>query len=403
VTLPDGKVAVFSGEFGPVQQVEVYDPETDDWETLPSSANKHLEIYPSFHLMPDGRLFYSGTRWNGGAGWGGATTALLDLETNTWSNVGNHVVGDRAEGMSVLLPEKEAGAEPWRVLVAGGYGSGNKQDTAEIIDLSLDSPSWQAIDDMNYPRNNANGVILPDGNVLFCTGIEGFKWNFDRIDTHEAELFDPATNEWSVMAPMSAPGQYHSVSILLPDGRVLKTGGQDGGPIVYDVEIYSPPYLFWGQRPSITSAPSNATPGQTISIDTPEASDIQMVSLVRFGSITHHTNADQRFLSLEFTQQDANTLKATLPSNGAAVPPGPYMLHVVDDCGVPSHSEFVVVGVAGACYADFNGDGALNILDFVDYQNAFTAGDLGADCDGDGSLTILDFICFQNAFTAGCA
>jgi hypothetical protein len=56
-----------------------------------------------------------------------------------------------------------------------------------------------------------------------------------------------------------------------------------------------------------------------------------------------------------------------------------------------------------ACGADFNGDGALNILDFVAFAQAFTAGELSADCDGDGVLVNpLDFVCFQRAFLAGC-
>ena len=54
------------------------------------------------------------------------------------------------------------------------------------------------------------------------------------------------------------------------------------------------------------------------------------------------------------------------------------------------------------CYADFDGDGNLTILDFVAYQIAFTSGDPNADCDGDGDLTILDFVCFQTAFQEGC-
>ncbi len=55
-----------------------------------------------------------------------------------------------------------------------------------------------------------------------------------------------------------------------------------------------------------------------------------------------------------------------------------------------------------SCYADFDGDGALTIFDFLGFQNAFDAGEDIADCDGDGSLTIFDFLCFQNAFDAGC-
>ncbi len=54
------------------------------------------------------------------------------------------------------------------------------------------------------------------------------------------------------------------------------------------------------------------------------------------------------------------------------------------------------------CYADFDGDGALTIFDFLAFQNAFDTGSMQADCDGDGALTLFDFLCFQNAFDAGC-
>ena len=51
---------------------------------------------------------------------------------------------------------------------------------------------------------------------------------------------------------------------------------------------------------------------------------------------------------------------------------------------------------------DCNGDGLLNILDFVCFQGAFQAGDPLADCDHNGVLNILDFVCFQQAFVAAC-
>ena len=54
------------------------------------------------------------------------------------------------------------------------------------------------------------------------------------------------------------------------------------------------------------------------------------------------------------------------------------------------------------CQADFNADGALDVLDFVSFQTAFVAGDDAADCDGDGELDIVDFICFQAVFQFGC-
>jgi len=53
------------------------------------------------------------------------------------------------------------------------------------------------------------------------------------------------------------------------------------------------------------------------------------------------------------------------------------------------------------CLADFNGDGSLNILDFVAFQAGFASMDPRADCNEDGSFNILDFVCFQGAFAAG--
>ncbi|OAB63228.1 hypothetical protein AY599_27275 [Leptolyngbya valderiana BDU 20041] len=55
------------------------------------------------------------------------------------------------------------------------------------------------------------------------------------------------------------------------------------------------------------------------------------------------------------------------------------------------------------CRADFDGDGVLDIFDFLAFQNAFASGDLAADFDGDGVLNIFDFLAFQNEFAAGCS
>jgi hypothetical protein len=54
------------------------------------------------------------------------------------------------------------------------------------------------------------------------------------------------------------------------------------------------------------------------------------------------------------------------------------------------------------CLADFNGDGDLNILDLVAFQNAFVMQDEDADVNGDGALNILDFVAFQGIFQTGC-
>lgn len=79
---------------------------------------------------------------------------------------------------------------------------------------------------------------------------------------------------------------------------------------------------------------------------------------------------------------------------------GMILLQVFDN----SVADFrmVILTPEGACEADVNGDGKLNILDFLAFQNAFTSGDASADCDGNGALNILDFLCFQGLFAEGC-
>jgi outer membrane protein assembly factor BamB len=54
------------------------------------------------------------------------------------------------------------------------------------------------------------------------------------------------------------------------------------------------------------------------------------------------------------------------------------------------------------CPADINGDGALNVLDFVAFQLAWQDHDPSADCNDDGSFDITDFVCYQVLYQAGC-
>ncbi len=61
-----------------------------------------------------------------------------------------------------------------------------------------------------------------------------------------------------------------------------------------------------------------------------------------------------------------------------------------------------ILGLAGGCRVDLDGDGELTFFDFLAFQNLFAAGDPIADFDGDGSFTFFDFLAFQNEFAAGC-
>jgi hypothetical protein len=155
------------------------------------------------------------------------------------------------------------------------------------------------------------------------------------------------TKTWTTMDREQIPRLYHSTALLLPDARVLVAGGgrqngrsQPDPADELNAEIFSPPYLFKGPRPVITSAPAVLPYGSTIPVVTPDAARIGSVSLIGLGAVTHTQNENQRFIPLTF-QVVAGALNVQTPLNGNLAPPGPYMLFLVDTTGVPSVAAMV--------------------------------------------------------------
>jgi hypothetical protein len=222
----------------------------------------------------------------------------------------------------------------------GGTVSGVATNTVEILDLSASTPSWQYTAPMSFARGWANSVLLADGTVLVVGGGTSGSYN-GPIST--PELYDPVAATWTQMAAQAAPRMYHSTAVLLPDGRVL-SAGQSKGSLARTGEIFSPPYLFAGPRPTITSAPASVGYNQQqFTITTPDFASIGRVALVKAGSATHSNNFDQRYVDLSFVSDGVSGLTATSPPDGNHAPPGWYMLFILSS-GVPSVASWVQVG-----------------------------------------------------------
>jgi hypothetical protein len=202
-----------------------------------------------------------------------------------------------------------------------------------------------------------DAVLLADGSVLAVGGgplrLGGEDAPIDRraVPVLPPERYDPGTGAWSVLAPGQRGRTYHSTALLLPDARVLVAGGDvelatqppPAGLVAHTAEVFSPPYLFLGPRPALASAPAHVGYASAFEVATPDAGGVGRVALVRLGSVTHSVNFDQRYVDLPFAAVGA-MLQVAGPAGPAQAPPGPYMLFLVSQQGVPSVAAMVQVG-----------------------------------------------------------
>jgi hypothetical protein len=331
VLLPSGRVLIMGGKPGPnenfVNQIEAYDPTTNTVSRLPASSDRWVGYYPRTFLLWNGQILKAGQ---------GMQTLRFDPSLNRWFVVGDMKGGDRKDGAAVLL----SGGQ--KVFTCGGKSKeGQIKASSEMIDMSAVDPQWRLVDPLTRARHNHNLVLLPDGTVL-CVGggNDPAHW---RSPVSLTELFDPGNETWTPMASQSTNRTYHSTAILLRDGRVISGGANTGEPEETTVEFYRPPYLFKGARPTISSvSPSRLHHGDICTISTPNATGVDRTVLLKPGTNTHSTNFDQRHVELDFLA-GSGQIRAQIPTNPALVPPGYYMLFILNGTGVPSVARFVHV------------------------------------------------------------
>ena len=262
--------------------------------------------------------------------------------------------GDEMNGNAVLFDVN-------KILASGGapeYQNSNATTASNVINISSgpgSQPTVTQTSPLNVARGFSNSVALPNGNV-FTVGGETYPIPFDdATSVMSPELWSPATGHWTVMASQAEPRNYHSVALLLPDGRVFSGGGGLCGSSCLtnhpDGQIWSPPYLFNADgspatRPTIVSAPASATTGQTISVTT--GGPVSSFDLMRYGEATHTVDNDQRRIPLAIKSASGNTYTVTIPSDPGVALPGPYMLFAINASGTPSVAATVMVSTAAA-------------------------------------------------------
>lgn len=332
-TLPDGRVLILSGKVTkPVfnHSVEIFSPVTNEVSLVPGFETLDLEElpYPNPYVMENGKVFVFGSET--GKMW------VMDVDNKQWISKGNA----GKQNASVVMYRTN------KILVTGG-GRNNKYSKkgAAIITIDGDNPTVTITNSMNKERFNHNLIVLPDGQVLAVGGTKVVdQVPPDKEATLATEVWNPDTGGWTLMASMKTPRPYHSSALLLPNGKVIIAGGGKSTTRKYpNYQLFSPPYLFKGQQPTISNASSTVGYNTGMTITTPDAANIAKVTLIRLGNNTHRFNFDQRYLELSFTK-GANQLNVTSPANANYAPPGYYMLFIINSQDVPSAAKIVKIG-----------------------------------------------------------
>jgi galactose oxidase len=393
--LGDGRIVVTGGDDS--AKTSIYQPSSDTWATGP--LMNIPRGYQASVTLSDGRVFAIGGSWSGGqggkhgevwsaaGGWqrltGAPVTPMLTNDAQGVYRADNHgwlfawsggtvlqagpsramnwygtagtgsttpagPRGDDGDAMTGNAVMYDAG----RILAAGGspnYQNSNATTNAYVITLAGSTATVRRVAPMANPRAFANSVVLPDGKVAVFGGQNYAVPLTDNTAVLSPEIWDPVTETFTTMAPALVPRTYHSVALLLPDGRVFTGGGglcASCGTNHLDAEIFTPPNLLNpdgtpASRPAITSAPTTAANGATITVATDRA--VTGFALIRFGSATHNLNTDQRRIALAPTAVTGG-YSLTVPADRGVAVPGYYMLFALDSQGVPSVARTIRVG-----------------------------------------------------------
>ncbi|SAL67382.1 oxidase [Caballeronia udeis] len=393
--LPNGDIFVTGGSSS--AKVSDFNPASGQW-----TSQKQMNIARAYHgsvTLSNGDVFVLGGSWNGGQGgksgetWSNSGWKENTVVTANWGDpdVTNDAAGIyRADNHMWLFADSNglvfhAGpsrAMQWigtagtgsmstsvnrgadndamtgnavmydvrKILAVGGapsYENAYATSNATLIDISSGAANTRTIAPMSYQRAFANSVALPSGEVVVVGGQTYPQPFSDDNAILTPEIWSPATETFRPLAAQAVPRTYHSIALLLPDGRVLSGGGGLCGGCSTNhtnVEILTPPYLLNpdgspASRPKILSAPTSASLGASISVSTDRT--VSAFALMRLSSVTHSLNNEQRRVPLSFSASRAGQYVLNIPGDSGVAVPGYYMLFALDANGVPSVSSTI--------------------------------------------------------------
>lgn len=395
--LADGRVMVTGGNSD--RKTSIFDPTTEEW-----SSGRDMTQGRGYHSMTtlsDGSVLSMGGSWSGGrrnkAGelwttnnqWeyksGLNATSLLTSDPQGIYRSDNHMwiftapngkvfhagpsrtsnwidtQGSGSVEIAVNRPDDEDGMngtavmyDVGKILVMGGgpnYTNGRAISSAFVFDLNNgDQVTIEQTGSMYAPRGYMNSVVLPSGEVVTIGGQTFLRAFSDADSVLSAEIWSPDTGEFRRLADMVVPRNYHSIALLLKDGRILTGGGGLCGGCSTnhpDVEIFTPPYLLNADgtdatRPVLSGVPNSVSPGESITVEM-DTNANHTFALVRTSAVTHSVNNDERRIPVQVSAQAGTQFTLDIHSNPAVLIPGSYYLFAMNAQGVPSEASTILV------------------------------------------------------------
>lgn len=389
--LEDGRVLFAGGTlqevYGPgCKKVKIFDPITGQWPYQPDLLD--FRWYPTLVPLYDGRLLVVGggglnnpirvktsevydpitgnSEWADTIQLGNEVSAvvplltgkvlmtfrppqLFDPSTKQWELASDFVQGNRLPNGDHC--DHEIVMRPDGSVVAVGYKSftpGQIGVNVERYDPLADK--WTLGSNLAPTRSRAKVVQLPDEKILVMGGYKEDpndptpvnNWGYMDI----TDMYDPVQDTWRRLSNMNWKREYHTIAILVPDGRVIAVGGEGepgNEPPKSIIEAFTPPYLLRGIRPTISNFNKTIIRrGETIQFEAHRTNGLTKVMLMSNAVMTHFMNSGNgRCLELAFTQ-NGNQVTAVLPSDSIRLMSGWYMLFgMVDD--IPSVAQIIKI------------------------------------------------------------
>ena len=367
----------------PNTSTEVFDPATNAWTAVTQVAQTPPGVenpdYPHVFQTPYGTDDAGKVLVVGGSG--EAMFLTMAGNDNTWYRTGKFRPGakefidaspdlvfpnHRASStlLPLRLPESSWGYANGSILYAGGEEGTPMAGAIDVYDPVVNA--WRPSTHMHGLRHDPATVLLPDGRVLILAGYD----NLSTVSrTGFAEYVDPRNN-FSVTqgtARMPETRGYHTVAVLLPDGRVMLGGGNVAGEDAIersDFRYYYPDYMSKPRPRTLFVQPAISIGGWAL-VTVPHGTSVSEAAVMGLGSMTHAFDMNQRHVQLRVTnpgitmrsdsgrwvQADASQCAASggcfdllylqAPATRQLAPPGDYMLFVLDANRVPSEGQMV--------------------------------------------------------------